>query len=103
MGTKLGVVIEKAINGRLGQLNTLMLCRVVKIAPTVEIIGCFDMKHLDAERKARTIIQSPMILSGVVLKVDDIVLVGFLQEFTENGCTRKFDLTDAVIIGKVSM
>jgi hypothetical protein len=42
-------------------------------------------------------------MKGDTFEVGDKVLVGFLQEVVEDGSTRKFDISDAVIIGKVEL
>lgn len=101
--SKLQHLIERSISNHLGQLNTLMICKVVQVIPWIEIVSYFDAKYLDNESKERTKIQRPMLLEGVSVQVGDIVLTGFLQEFVEGGATRKFDISDAVILGKVSL
>lgn len=98
--SKLQSLIDRNITNRLMHLNTLMLCEVIKIGP-IELLPIFDAKHIDLESRKRTKIQDPLILEGVEVKPGDIVLTGFLQEYVEGGATRKFDLSDAVIIGKV--
>lgn len=99
----LATLIQNSINSHIGQLNTLMLCRVVQVVPFIKLISYFDMAYEDGSTSPRTEIQDPLLLKGGSYKVGDIVLVGFLQEFVEGGATRKFDITDAVIIGKVQI
>ena len=61
------------------------------------------MGYEDGSTSPRTEIQDPLILKGKSYEVGDVVLTGFLQEFVEDGATRKFDISDAVIIGKVQI
>lgn len=99
----LAKLIESSIANHIGQLNTLMLCKVVQVVPNLELISYFDMAYQDGESKARTKIIEPLTLKGASYEVGDVVLTGFLQEFVEDGAPRKFDISDAVIIGKVEI
>ena len=99
----LATLIQNSINSQIGQLNTLMLCRVVQVVPFIKLISYFDMGYEDGSTSPRTEIQDPLILKGKSYEVGDVVLTGFLQEFVEDGATRKFDISDAVIIGKVQI
>jgi hypothetical protein len=99
----LATLIQNSINSHIGQLNTLMLCKVTQVVPFIKLISYFDMGYEDGSTSARTEIQDPILLEGATYKVGDVVLTGFLQEFVEGGATRKFDISDAVIIGKVQI
>ncbi len=103
MSRKLNSLVQKRVENLIGQLNTLMLCKVIQVIPHIEIISYFDAKYIDFENYERTKIQKPITMQGASFQVGDIVLTGFLQEFVEDGATRKFDISDAVIIGKVNL
>ncbi|MGP1567991.1 MAG: hypothetical protein ACTTHM_04685 [Peptoanaerobacter stomatis] len=96
-------LIEKSINNNISQLNTMMLCKVIQVIPHIELISYFDAYYIDGTNIARTKIIEPLTLEGATYKVGDIVLTGFLQEYVEDGAVRKFDISDAVIIGKVKI
>ncbi len=103
MSRKLNSLVQKRVENLIGQINTLMLCKVVQITPYLEIVPYFDAKYIDSENHPRTKIQKPITMQGSSFIPSDIVLVGFLQEYVEGGATRRFDISDAVIIGKVSL
>lgn len=95
-------IIENQIRNHIGQLNTLMLCKVISKEP-LELLPYYEASYEDNEKQQRTKIQEPLLFKGASYDVDDIVLVGFLQEVNEDGAIRKFDISDAVIIGKVDI
>ena len=103
MSRKLNSLIQKRTENLFSQMNTLMLCKVVQVIPYLEIVSYFDAKYIDGESQKRTKIQKPITMQASSFNVGDIVLTGFLQEYVEGGATRRFDISDAVIIGKVSL
>lgn len=103
MSAKLKRLVGKTVENAISNLNTLMICRVVQTSPYLEILPYFDAQYADGEIQQRTKIQKPITMQGASFQVNDVVLVGFLQEFVEGGAARRFDISDAVIIGKVSI
>lgn len=96
-------MINKSIENKLGQLNTLTICNVVQVIPHIELLTIYDTSYSDGDIMTTTKIQEPITMKGDTFEVGDKVLVGFLQEVVEDGFTRKFDISDAVIIGKVEL
>lgn len=94
-------LIEKNITNRLNQLNTITLCTVVSNAP-LEIQPIYGQTHIDGENTSRTTIQEPYNMDKKIYEIGDTVVVAFLQEVTEEGATRKFDMSDVVILGQAS-
>ncbi|AVM69058.1 hypothetical protein C3V36_14610 [Lachnospiraceae bacterium oral taxon 500] len=83
--------VNKKIEEKLGAIHTLFLGKVVAVNPLI-ILPLFGNK---------TQVEKPMLLGSAVYEVGDIVLLGVLQEYAEGGITRRFDLSDAVVLGKV--
>lgn len=92
-------LLNKAFQNQLNQLNTLMLCEIISTLP-LAIMPVYPQENIDGTNEQRSIIQEPINLDNKIYKVGDIVVVGFLQEVTEGGATRHFDITDAVILGR---
>lgn len=88
----LGMLIDKAIEGKLKGIHTLLLAKVERENPLV-VVPLFAGKSG---------IESPMVLDEKIFQTDDIVLIAILEEFTEGGRIRRFELSDAVVLGKVS-
>ena len=86
---RLSTLIDESVTKRLNQLNTNTLCTVINLSP-LEILPIYGDK---------TKIESPLKLKDLELNTGDTVLVSYIQEVCEDGCTRFFDPTDAVIIG----
>ena len=72
----LGMFIDKAIEGKLKSVHTLLLAKVER--------------------------ENPMVLDEKTFRTGDVVLIAILEEFAEGGRIRRFDLSDAVVLGKVS-
>lgn len=88
----LGMLINKVIEGKLKGIHTLLLAKVEKENPLV-VIPLFGGKSG---------IESPMVLDKKTFQTGDIVLIAILEEFAEGGRMRRFELSDAVVLGKVS-
>lgn len=88
----LGMLIDKVIEGKLKSVHTILLAKVEKENPLV-VIPLFGGKSG---------IESPMILDNKTFRVGDTVLIAVLEEFAEGGRIRRFELSDAVVLGKVS-
>lgn len=94
-------MIENSILSHISQLNTIMLCEIVSQTP-LKIQPVFNQQYMDGDSQMRTIIENPFNMDKKIYNVGDIVVVAILQEYTEGGATRKFDLTDAVILGQAN-
>lgn len=88
----LGMFIDKAIEGKLKSVHTLLLAKVERESPLV-VIPLFGGKSG---------IENPMVLDEKTFRTGDVVLIAILEEFAEGGRIRRFDLSDAVVLGKVS-
>lgn len=88
----LGMLINKVVEGKIKGIHTLLLAEIVGTNP-IAVAPLFGGKSK---------IENPMILDEKIFKNGDTVLVGVLEEFAEGGRIRRFELSDAIIIGKVS-
>lgn len=96
---RLTEIINNAVENSLSCVNTLMLCTVVSTNP-LAIQPFHVQRHVDGTTEQRPLIQNPINLDNKIYNKGDLVVVGFLQEVTEGGATRKFDISDAVILGQ---
>lgn len=96
---KFSEVVSKVVLNQMNHLNTIMLCEIISTAP-LQILPIHSQTHIDGTTEKRPLIQNPINLDNKIYNVGDIVVVAFLQEVTEGGATRKFDLSDAVILGQ---
>lgn len=95
----LNKLIGGMIENRISQLNTIMLAKITSVSP-LQIMPLFNQKHIDDENSSRTVINEPINMDNKIYNVGDIVVVAFLQEMSEGGATRRFDISDAVILGQ---
>lgn len=95
----LGKLINTIVENKIGQLNTIMLARITSVSP-LAIMPLYNQQHIDDETTARTVINEPINLDNKIYNVGDTVVVAFLQEMSEGGATRHFDISDAVILGQ---
>ena len=95
----LASIISSSIENKLNHINTISLCEVISNNP-LAIKAIYVQKHIDDDNKKRTIIQQPYNMDKKIYQVGDIVVVAFLQEVTEDGAVRKFDIFDAVVLGQ---
>lgn len=84
--------VGKKVEEKFGSLHTLFLGKVQAVNPMI-ILPLYGGKAQ---------VEDPMLLGDTVYKAGDVVLLGVLQECAEGGITRRFDLSDAVVLGKVS-
>lgn len=88
----LGMLIDKVVEGKLKGIHTLLLAKVERENPLV-VVPLFGGKSG---------IENPMVLDEKTFQVGDTVLIAVLEEFAEGGRIRRFELSDAIILGKVS-
>lgn len=92
-------LINRAIENKISQINTIMLAKITSVSP-LAIVPLYNQKHIDGETTQRTVINEPINLDSKIYNVGDVVVAAFLQEMSEGGATRRFDISDAVILGQ---
>lgn len=92
-------MVSTIVENSLNQINTLMLCTVTSTTP-LAIQPFHTQKHSDGSVQQRPLIQNPINLDNKIYNIGDLVVVAFLQEVSEGTATRKFDISDAVVIGQ---
>lgn len=92
-------LINSVVDNKMSRINTIMLATVTSVSP-LQVVPLFNQKYAQNKSMKRTVIGEPINLDGKIYNAGDVVVIAFLQEVTEDGATRRFDISDAVILGQ---
>lgn len=93
-------MIDGAIDERIANLHTCMLCRVISTSP-VNIKPIPKRKYKGGKTEDYPLITNVLTLRGMTLEAGDTVVVIFSERALDGVGNRKHSLEDAIIIGVI--